>query len=508
MAFNPNIDLGTIDRSFRVVQDKAPGLQSFDNPFSQSAKFVQVSQDFSQNLKFRVTDDVVAKLNNVYDQQLKTLNDKILYYPETLRAIDDSTFANPNSYEIPRHVTRFQILDYYGANLGSIDSKSIMEGLKNVASGTGKLLGAMTDKATGMLSGDLLGNSAASIDLGNFSSNDLAPFLSTEALNAQNRINSSSSNISEILRKSADPSKIEAQRESLRKLANDFMNGPFGGSISKKLLTMDNKSSDLKMMNQAIDDFVSNSTVHLKMLPDEVKHIIYLYAVGDNLSYSYNTRWKSAEIKRATSAALNAASLAMQGKNEEAGDAAVEVVLDVLKNRFLPEDVKTLVESKITGTPANNYEFMFDNVDRRKFGMNYTFMPKSVAEVESVGKIIAAFKYYSHPSRPNLSYYYRSPSVFLLENMTWVRDKGWVENLYLPKYKLAALQNVTVRYDQNGSLVTHEEFITQLQSNDSTFKSPVKIEMSLAFEELVLITREDLAPPQNFFDANRKNGYY
>lgn len=503
LAFNPNIDFGTVDRSFRVIQDKAPGLESFDNPASQAAQFIQTSGDYSQYLKYRVTDDLVAKLHETYDQQLKTLNEKILYYPDTLRGIDDNTFANPSSFEVPRHALRITVMEYYGANIGTLDYNKILDTVKSIGEKTGSLISTIKE-AVG-------GSQSAINNLGSMSSSlsEIAPMLKPESLAVQNRINGVSSNISEILRQNANPAKIEAQRETLRSFANSYVDGALGRTITQGILTGQKFAPGTFNFSPAsIQDFLATSGVKIKLLPDEVKNIIYLYAPGDNLNYNYSTKWKSVELDNITFGALNTLSLLAEGKPDEASGAAIDTVTGIIKNSIPFDGIKTLVESKTGMTPAQNYEYMFDSVDRRKFGVSVTFMPKSDAEIESIGKIIAALKYYSHPSRPNMSYHYRTPAVFMLENITWVKGKGWMENLYLPKYKVAALQNINLRYDQNGTLVTHEELTKSLQSNDSTFKSPVKIVMSLSFEELVIVTREDLTPPQNFFDANRKNGYY
>jgi hypothetical protein len=152
---------------------------------------------------------------------------------------------------------------------------------------------------------------------------------------------------------------------------------------------------------------------------------------------------------------------------------------------------------------------LFDSVKRRSFGVNVKFVPKNENEGRSVAQIIASLKSYAHPERPNNSYFFRAPSVFLLENLTYVDDgRGWTENLYLPKYKVAALQSINVKYDQNGMLITHEELSSAVASSGSTFKSPIKIEMDLAFDELNLLTREDITDPDKFFEGNSSVGYY
>jgi hypothetical protein len=287
-----------------------------------------------------------------------------------------------------------------------------------------------------------------------------------------------------------------------------MLNSPIGKNFINSYLTS-HRSGDLNNFlssNDLLKDVQSKTEIKMELIPDELKQIIYLYANGSNLNYSYGTRWRAAELENEVFAALNTVSQAASGEIGSAAGAALETASAVLLlNPIENKTLRTLAQSKLGLSPAQNYEYLFDTVQRRKFGLTVTFMPKNEEEIVSVGKIIAAFKYYSHPARPNMNYYFRAPAVFLLQNITYVEGKGWVENLYLPKYKVCALVNTNVKYDQNGALITHEE-LKGTQQN--TFKSPIKIEVDLSFEEIVLLTREDMTPPENFFDANTKNGYY
>lgn len=498
MPFNPNIpEIPRIDDSLRVLQTQAPGLMSFDNAFSQAQNLISLPGDNLQSLKDRVTDDLTAKLNQVYENKLNPIQDKVLYYPESLRNIDNSTFANPSSFEVPRHALKITISEYYGANIGTIDGNKILDTIKNLSGKLGSL-GNFAKNAA--LSAVGIGD-APPLDFSQF-----APLFQPESLAAQNRISGAAPDITSALRQLSNTSKLQVQ-DSLKSFVNDNINSPIGATLMKNALSGGSKAlSEISTM-AAAESLFSKSGVKIKLLPDEVKNIIYLYAPGNNLDYNYNTKWKSTELDNITFGALNSLSMLMKGEISNSIGGAFETATGILKNAIPFEGVRTLIDSKTGMTPAQNYEYMFDSVDRRKFGVSITFMPKSDKEVANIGKIIAALKYYSHPSRPNMAYHYRAPAVFMLENITWT-DGKWAENLYLPKYKLAALQNINLRYDQNGALITHEEYADSIKRNGTTFKSPIKIVMGLSFEELVIVTREDLTPPQHFFDSNRKNGYY
>jgi hypothetical protein len=166
----------------------------------------------------------------------------------------------------------------------------------------------------------------------------------------------------------------------------------------------------------------------------------------------------------------------------------------------------TLALAKSGMAPAQNFEFLFDSVERRNFTVSVSFQPKSQKEVESVAKIITAFKHYGLPSRPKNSPLLKVPSYFLLENMTFDEKQGWVENLYLPKYKVCVLQNVGVNYDNNGALITHSKF--RGTNTGATYKAPIKIDLNLSFTEIQILTREDVPSPKEFFNGNLENGHY
>lgn len=513
MPFNPQLpQVPFLDSNFRPAQLNAPGLESFDNPIFQ----FQTNGEDSQDLKSRITDDLTAKLNQTYDARRKPINDKILWYPETLDGVSDNSYSNTKRFDTPRHALRISIMEYYGANLGTFDRKKIWEGVKKGFGFVGDLGNAARDlagKAVGSLGLEQLQKTigGTELNLGSFDVGELSQYLTmTEVQSVQNRIDSVMPSVGQSINLASNSGIIEQQRENFRQAVVSQLDGPMGKNLINSYLTSQKLGNLSNMLSSTsmVRDIASKTEVNLKLLPDEIKYIIHLYATGDNLNYSYNTKWRSAKLQAGVAGALNAISTAAEGNLDEAGAAATETAAGLLSNAIPNETVKTLLQSKLGMTPAENYEYLFDSVERRKFGVSVTFMPKNDKEVRIIGKIIAALKYYSHPARPNMSYFFRAPAVFLLENITFVEGKGWVENIYLPKYKIAALQGINVRYDQNGTLVTHEELAASYQSKGVTFKSPVKIEMTLSFEEMVLLTREDMTSPENFFDANPKNGYY
>ncbi len=470
-----NIPTTRVDSNFRVYTQQGPF--TFDTEIPENLASVR-DGNATTDLDGRITDDLVRRAESRDSQAI--LN-KVHYYPEEIGNINDSSFAV--GYDTPRHALKISILDYYGANIQSIDYKSIME--------------------TGQEVWEKLKTEQGRLELG-------TRLATNESRRVQNRADSLRGG-SDILNNINSPNSTPQQREQYRSQIQNWLDSPDGKRFIGAYLSSTNEERTLLAPPPTV---TSQTNVNMRLTPDEIKSIIYLYATGDNLNYTYNTSWKAIEMFNGLEGALNALSLAGQGKLDEAASGASEALVGILSNFLSDSDsnrtkdvVKAMTLARAGVVPADNYEFLFEAVKRRSFGVSTVFMPKSQKEIISVGKILSALKYYAHPSRPDMKYFYRVPAVFLLENLTYTPKKGWVENLYLPRYKVAALTNMNVKYDQNGTLITHEE-IESLNTQSAAFKSPVKIELSMTFEELNILTREDMTEPNKFFEGDTTKGYY
>ena len=487
LPYDPtNPPLPYIDDSLRTQPLGQPGLVDLDNPIYE---YVSRGED-SKQIESQITDEVVKALMERDSSVRKSIMNKMYYYPESLGNISPKSYSE--GHEVPRHMVKFTILDYAGANLISKEGKQAIEKFTNT---------------TGLMDSYMAFSEAANAILVNNPS-----FYRSEINNFQDRANElNRGNLNKMLNDMAKENSIGEQKDVLKNNVKKYLNSELGMGYATQYLTSNNNPMVTRSL---VDEIASKTVMNTKMLPEEIKAIIYLYATAENLNFSYITNWSAREQNNAIANMQNAmADLSESGNLDEFGKnvmstAAAQVYKSLLggkENMFTP-----LVQSALAKTgmaPAQNYEYLFESVGRRNFTVQAVFYPKSQREVRQAAQIISAFKYYSHPSRPDRSALVKVPCVFMLENMTYVDGKGWAENLYLPKYKICALLNTNVAYGQNGTLITHQQF--QDVTSGPTFKAPVKITLSLNFQEMHVLTREDIPEPQSFFDANvEKNGYY
>lgn len=125
-------------------------------------------------------------------------------------------------------------------------------------------------------------------------------------------------------------------------------------------------------------------------------------------------------------------------------------------------------------------EMIFNGVDFRNFTMDYLFYPKNMAEARYVKNIIDLLKFHMYPeykSKERFTFIY--PSEF---DITFYIGDGQ-ENPWVNRIATSVLTSLNVNYTPQGVWATHED------------GSPVMIQLSLAFKELSIITKENLLNP-------------
>lgn len=120
-------------------------------------------------------------------------------------------------------------------------------------------------------------------------------------------------------------------------------------------------------------------------------------------------------------------------------------------------------------------EVFFKSIDFRSFSFNYTFLPKSEAEVYNVKRIIDLFKFHMHPELSKDGLFYVYPSEF--EMVYYFRGK---RNNFIHKISTCVLKNMDVKYGG-------EYFATFVNG------APAEIKLRLEFQELELLTKERIA---------------
>lgn len=130
----------------------------------------------------------------------------------------------------------------------------------------------------------------------------------------------------------------------------------------------------------------------------------------------------------------------------------------------------TKLASRIATNPFK--EVIFEAVNYRNFNFSYTFLPKNVAEVLNVRRIIDLFKFHMHPELSESGLFYVYPSEFEMQYYF----KG-DENEFLHKISTCVLKDMDVTYG--------DQYFSSFRDGE-----PTEIRMSLSFQEVELLTKE------------------
>lgn len=137
--------------------------------------------------------------------------------------------------------------------------------------------------------------------------------------------------------------------------------------------------------------------------------------------------------------------------------------------------------SRDTGAVFNsNTELLFSGVTLRSgFSFSFDLVPRSKKESDEIKDIIRFFKSESAAQKGSTSdagagLFLKSPSVFQLKYMS-----GGKPHPFLNQFKICALNAMSVNYTASGTYATY---------SDAT---PVHMNMTLTFQELTPIYRED-----------------
>jgi hypothetical protein len=148
--------------------------------------------------------------------------------------------------------------------------------------------------------------------------------------------------------------------------------------------------------------------------------------------------------------------------------------------------------SRATGAVFNsNTELLFSGVSLRSgFSFSFDLVPRSKKESDEIKDIIRFFKSESAAQKGAASgdasgLFLKSPSVFRLRYMS-----GGKDHPFLNQFKICALNAMSVNYTASGTYATY---------SDAT---PVHMQMTLTFQELTPIYRED------YIEAGSSTGAY
>tara|TARA_B100001057_G_scaffold84242_1_gene80087 strand:+ start:6274 stop:7398 length:1125 start_codon:yes stop_codon:yes gene_type:complete len=165
-----------------------------------------------------------------------------------------------------------------------------------------------------------------------------------------------------------------------------------------------------------------------------------------------------------------------------AKESLTQVAKDAL-NTFAP-GAKALAEIQAGKVFSNRMETVFRGLSKRSFQYQFTMMPKSEAEAQSIRKIVNMFRFYMSPSfegAANTSRVFVVPATFDIEYRITGKQQ---ENMFLNKISTCVLTSCDVSYGG--------ERTTFFRPTDDG-APPVQTSMTLQFQELELITRERIA---------------
>ena len=150
--------------------------------------------------------------------------------------------------------------------------------------------------------------------------------------------------------------------------------------------------------------------------------------------------------------------------------------------------------SRATGTVFNsNTELLFSGVSLRSgFSFSFDLVPRSKKESDEIKDIIRFFKSESAAQKGAASgdasgLFLKSPSVFQLKYMS-----GGKPHPFLNQFKICALNAMSVNYTASGTYATY---------SDAT---PVHMNMTLTFQELTPIYREDYVESNGDYKSSIK----
>ena len=210
-------------------------------------------------------------------------------------------------------------------------------------------------------------------------------------------------------------------------------------------------------------------------------------AVSQNLGGAAATQMATAlaslkDVKLPTGNINQLALLGMAGAGLNIPELKTALMSMILKNAQFDVSPESILARGAGIVPNSNLELLFRGPTLRQFQFAYRFSPRSEPEAKDVRRIIRFFKQGSAARKLNASggagqgsVFLGSPNVFKLEYKT----VGGKSITGVNKFKICALQGVSVNYAPDGQWSAYEE------------GQPVSYTMTLGFQEIEPIYESD-----------------
>ena len=266
-------------------------------------------------------------------------------------------------------------------------------------------------------------------------------------------------------------------------------------------------------LNLSATSFAQNSSDDVGYGNKIIRGTVIL-PIPEGIQDSNSAGWGSGDMGPLQTIAMGAAIDVVSGKNIAKSitgavknlftkaTAASQTVIgqDALQTYFASQAAQALLGgsdfnqnlSRSTGAVFNsNTELLFSGVSLRSgFSFSFDLVPRSKKESDEIKDIIRFFKSESAAQKGAIGggaagLFLKSPSVFRLRYMS-----GGKPHPFLNQFKICALNAMSVNYTASGTYATY---------SDAT---PVHMQMTLTFQELTPIYRED------YIEAGSKTGDY
>ena len=233
----------------------------------------------------------------------------------------------------------------------------------------------------------------------------------------------------------------------------------------------------------------TNTTVSIKRAPTKRLDTVISMFMPASIKVSYNAEYENQQMGVLTETAINLGESlftdgavdqkALNAAAKEAGVGMEAMATGMVGNVPGLGGLKEAMEMKKGVIYADRMELAFKGIDKRKFSYDFKLMPRSKDEADEIQKIIQAFKLNMLPEFKDGNRAGRQliiPNTFDIQYMYQN-----AENNYLHKISTCYLESMDITY--GGS--RYKTF-----DGNADGAPPVETEISLAFKEIELITRE------------------
>ena len=244
-----------------------------------------------------------------------------------------------------------------------------------------------------------------------------------------------------------------------------------------------------------------NRTLTLRNSSKRVKTQISLY-MPPQVEVSYKADYADTEISARASAGAGIVEAVIAGEGvmgtlKKGAEGAAEVVtaMGIVTMDLAAAGASALGQIALGKIQSSKMELLFRGVGRRQFNYTFVFIPKSSKESQKVDRIIFELKkamlptYTTGLADQNSDRTLKIPTTFDIEYMyTADGDGGSARNNFLNKISTCYLTDLSVKYGGDR----YKAYKPNVTTRGGKGAPPQRTEVSLTFNEIEIITQEDI----------------